>query len=106
MTGSRIYERGLPRGKLKANRNMRSCPTRHRRLRFEQLEQRELLALLSGQLVSSWDGLSDANSLTAMGTALYYTTNEQATGRELWKFDTTKSTQTRLTDIFPGQGSA
>ncbi len=84
----------------------RRAPARRRRLRFEPLEDRRLLAF-SPELVADVNALpSDASSGPAnfvqVGNVTFLTASTPATGIELWKTDGTEAGTVLVKDIFAG----
>ena len=83
-------------------------PSHDRKLRFEQLEDRRLLA---GNLelvkdINPLTGSSNPSNSIAIGTTLYFTANDGVSGVELWKSDGTAAGTVRVKDIRSGTSSS
>lgn len=79
-------------------------------LRFETLENRQLLAgvpELLREINSSSEPIgSNPESFVQVGAISYFTASTTTTGRELWKSDGTEAGTVRVKDIWPGSESS
>jgi ELWxxDGT repeat protein len=86
------------------NRLPRRSNSRRRSPRFEQLEERRMLAPNFHVLKDIWPNpsSSDPRELIAVGSTLFFVADDGTSGRELWKTNGTPAGTVRVKDIRSG----
>lgn len=101
------------RNRSESRRRKNSAPSRsgpqrasRRKLRFESLESRDLLAVALLDDVAPGSGNSNAQGYIRLGNLTFFTANDNSNGVELWKTDGTTNGTAMVKDIAPGAPSS